>query len=184
MSPLRGLFWEDAWGGAGRCVGEVCGVGSTTAAAAGLRGAVTCGRATAVALPARRLQPASDSCPVHAPLRSCCRRPPEFDSSSCSASQAADQLAALGLAESDEEGEGSSAAARQQQQGGDASAGQQPQAAGHAGSPAAGEAAGASGSEQGGGYYSSSDDDLPPIPKFNNRKVIEYEVSDSDSDDE
>ena len=27
--------------------------------------------------------------------------------------------------------------------------------------------------------------DLPPIPKFNNRKVIEYEVSDSsDSDDE
>ena len=30
---------------------------------------------------------------------------------------------------------------------------------------------------------SSSEDDLPPIPRFNNRKVIVYEVSDTDSDD-
>lgn len=29
----------------------------------------------------------------------------------------------------------------------------------------------------------SSDDSLPPIQQINNRRVIEYEVSDSDSDD-
>ena len=113
-----------------------------------------------------------------------CRRPPKFDSSS-SASQAADQLAALGLAESDGEGEGSSAAVEQPQSGraaASAAAGAAGQAAGQEGGEAA-EAADVSGGEEGGGYY-SSEDDLPPIPKFNNRKVIEYEVSDSDSDDE
>lgn len=124
----------------------------------------------------------STCCKQPALLR--CRRPPEFDSSS-SASQAADQLAALGLAESDGEGEGSSAAGEQPQSGSaaaSAAAGAAGQAAGQEGGEAA-EVAGASGGEEGGGYY-SSEDDLPPIPKFNNRKVIEYEVSDSDSDDE
>lgn len=114
-----------------------------------------------------------------------CRcRPPEFDSSS-GAGQAADQLAALGLAESDGEDGSGSAAAEQQQ--GDAAAGTA--AATAAGTQAAGQqgentADAAAGEEGSGGYYSSSDDDLPPIPKFNNRKVIEYEVSDSDSDEE
>lgn len=37
----------------------------------------------------------------------------------------------------------------------------------------------------GGEYdYSSSDDDLPPIPQIQNRKVVEYHVSDSDSSDD
>lgn len=99
-------------------------------------------------------------------------RPPEFESSSVGASQAADQLAALGLAESDHEEAKASPTA------GSADAAQ----------GAAAEQGAAGGSEQlraGEGEESgySSEDSLPPIPRFNNRKIIEYEVSDTESDD-
>lgn len=115
-------------------------------------------------------------------VRACCR-PPEFAKSggyeAGMASQAAEQLAALGVAESDED-EGSSSAARRQ-----AAAAAAPAAAGEAAAGAAGEAAGAAAEGGGDGYASSSgsEDSLPPIPRFNNRKVIEYAVS-SDSEDE
>lgn len=44
-----------------------------------------------------------------------------------------------------------------------------------------GEGAGASGGEESG---SDSEDDLPPIQRINNRRVIEYEVSESESEEE
>lgn len=115
-------------------------------------------------------------------------RPPEFEvSSRAAASQAAEQLAALGVAESDSE-EGSAAAGGR---GGAGTAAAAPAAAAPSaaavGEAAAGCAAGEGADnpdsrEQQGDEYSSSEDDLPPIPKFNNRRVVEYEVSDSESE--
>lgn len=123
-------------------------------------------------------------------------RPPEFESSSSGAaavSKAAEQLAALGLAESDSEGDEAEAAGSSRDSGLE---GAQP--AGGSGNgtqrvhaqqrrhqddaAAAGAAETAEGVSD--GEYSSSEDDLPPIPRFNNRKIIEYQVSDSDSDEE
>jgi hypothetical protein len=111
--------------------------------------------------------------PVALILRDC--RPPEFESagSSAGASQAADKLAALGLAESDFEEEVSPG-------GGSADAAQGGAAGAAAGAAEAGEQQAGEGEES--GY--SSEDGLPPIPRFNNRKVIEYAVSDTESDDE
>ena len=49
---------------------------------------------------------------------------------------------------------------------------------------AAGDAGGGPEGEGSSDGYSSSDDDLPPIPRFQNRKVVMYAVTDSDSEDE
>lgn len=126
------------------------------------------------------------------------RRPPEFESSSGAASvvsRAAEQLASMGLAESDSEGDAAEAAGSSQSGGpqgaaaacGSGGAEQQTQqqlddaaASGAAAAAAAAQAA----EEVSDGEDFSSEDDLPPIPRFNNRKVIEYEVSDSDSDED
>lgn len=144
------------------------------------------------AVPSRACWPgllcaAPNLCPPCLPRPRRARRPPEFESSSsAAANQAAEQLAAMGLAESDGEEEeaaaaaGAGAAARQGEAAGE---GVQASAATAAGAAAADGAGGAAGDE-GGSYCSSSEDDLPPIPRFQNRKVIEYEVSDSDDDSE
>ncbi|PSC76350.1 RNA-binding EIF1AD [Micractinium conductrix] len=111
--------------------------------------------------------------------------PLEFPSSSGAANLAAEQLAAMGLVESDSEAE--SGAAGSSGRGGAAAAGSEAAAAGGAGgaaaAAAAGQGGGAGGEDDEGSGGSSSEDDLPPIPRFQNRKFIEYAVS-SDSEDE
>ncbi|KAL4422874.1 hypothetical protein ABPG75_009071 [Micractinium tetrahymenae] len=123
--------------------------------------------------------------------------PPEFEgSSSAAANNAAEQLAAMGLAESDTDddaavpagsshnGSSQRAAAAGSSDGGEQQTqGQHPRQQGEA-VAAAGEAPEHTEEEGSEGEYSSSEDDLPPIPRFNNRKVIEYAVSDSDSDED
>ena len=119
------------------------------------------------------------------PALRCCR-PAEFVATSNSAiaaaaaaSQAAEELAALDVAESDvaeqaAAGSGGAAAAPAATAAG----------TGEGEGAAAGAAAGAgAGAPEQGDQASDSEDDLPPIPRFNNRKVIVYEVSDTDSDD-
>jgi hypothetical protein len=48
--------------------------------------------------------------------------------------------------------------------------------------PAGGAEGSASAAVAGGSGSSDEDDGLPPLERINNRKVIEYEVSDTDSD--
>lgn len=120
--------------------------------------------------------------------------PPEFESNnsgSAGASGAAEQLAAMGLAESDSEGDAAQAAGSSRDGGAVPAGGrreceQQAQAQQQQRDVAAAPGAAAERTEGEGseGEYSSSEDDLPPIPRFNNRKVIEYAVSDSDSDED
>ena len=118
-------------------------------------------------------------------IPSALHRPLEFPSSSGAANLAAEQLAAMGLVESDSEAE--SGAAGSSGRGGAAAAGSEAAAAGGAGgaaaAAAAGQGGGAGGEDDEGSGGSSSEDDLPPIPRFQNRKFIEYAVS-SDSEDE
>eukprot|EP00887_Chlorella_sp_A99_P007364 scaffold2.g7364.t1 len=100
--------------------------------------------------------------------------PPQFadDSGRAAAGSAAASLEALSLGEGGAaRGSGSGAAA--------AGAGGESDAASSAGE---GRPPGESGYEE--DSSSSSEDDLPPIERIQNRRVVHYEVSESESDDE
>ncbi|KAI3430572.1 hypothetical protein D9Q98_005165 [Chlorella vulgaris] len=112
--------------------------------------------------------------------------PPEFAKrSSETASQAAEQLAALGIAESDTDAADDSQDAGDSRRAASSAAGEATAAEAAAEEPGEGGATSplhAAG--EGSGSGSSSEDDLPPIPRFHNRKIIEYEISESESDDD